>query len=120
MTQAWRRMDEDDRTGSSVRLVRSSGAGVGASAMVVSVGAGWERLADMKRAARSTYTWRSMGGASRRWDSVFAKRSRRGILVISPNTALVTFCQLTAQRWCKVKRIRSRGDEDGALKYVRV
>ena len=42
-------MDKSDRTGSSVRLVRSSGAGVGASAMVVSVGAGWERLADMMR-----------------------------------------------------------------------
>ncbi len=43
-------MDEDDRTGSSVRLVGSSGAGVGASAMVVPVGSGWERLADMMRA----------------------------------------------------------------------
>ena len=37
--------------GNSVRRVASSGAGVGASAMVVLVGAGWERLADMKRAA---------------------------------------------------------------------
>ena len=46
-----RKRDKGDRTGSSVRRVRSSGAGVGASAMVVSVGAGWERLADMKRAA---------------------------------------------------------------------
>ena len=43
-------MDKGDRTGSSVRLVGSSGAGVGASAMVVSVGAGWEGLADMMRA----------------------------------------------------------------------
>ena len=43
-------MDKGDRMGSSVRLVGSSGAGVGASAMVVSVGAGWERLADMMRA----------------------------------------------------------------------
>ena len=43
-------MDNDDQTGSSVRRVASSGAGVGASAMVVSVRAGWERLADMKRA----------------------------------------------------------------------
>ena len=43
-------MDKGNRTGSSVWLVGSSGAGVGASAMVVSVGAGWERLADMKRA----------------------------------------------------------------------
>ena len=43
-------MEKDDRTGSSVRRVGSSGAGVGASAMVVSVGAGWERLADMMRA----------------------------------------------------------------------
>ena len=33
-----------------MRRVGSSGAGVGASAMVVSVGAGWERLVDMKRA----------------------------------------------------------------------
>ena len=43
-------MDKGDRTGSSVRRVGSSGAGVGASAMVVSVGAGWDRLADMVRA----------------------------------------------------------------------
>ena len=43
-------MDKGDRTGSSVRRVGSSGAGVGASAMVVSVGAGRERLADMMRA----------------------------------------------------------------------
>ena len=112
-------MDEVDRTGSSIQLVGSSGAGVGASALEVPVGSRWERLADMMRAAGSTYTWRSMGGASRSWDSVSAKRSRRGILVILPNTALVTFCQLTAQRWCKVKRIRSR-DEDGALKRVRM
>ena len=41
--------DKDDRTGSSVRLVGSSAAGVGASAMVVSVGDRWERLADMMR-----------------------------------------------------------------------
>ena len=60
MSQAWRKRDKGDRTGSSVRRVRSSGAGVGASAMVVSVGAGWERLADMKRAVGSTYTWRTM------------------------------------------------------------
>ena len=50
MTQAWRRMDEDDRTGSSVRLVGSSGAEVGASALVVPMGSGRERLADMMRA----------------------------------------------------------------------
>ena len=31
MTQAWRRIDEDDRTGSSVRLVGSSSAEVVAS-----------------------------------------------------------------------------------------
>lgn len=37
------------------------------------------------------------GSASRRWDLVFAKRSRRGILVILPNTTLVTFCQPAAQ-----------------------
>ena len=43
-------MDKDDRTGSSVRRVALSDAGVGASVMVVSVGAGWERFADMKRA----------------------------------------------------------------------
>ena len=43
-------MDKDDRTGSSVRRVASSGTGVDASAMVVSVGTGWERLVDMKRA----------------------------------------------------------------------
>ena len=50
MTQAWRRMDEDDRTGSSMQLVGSSGVGVGASALAVSVGAGRESLADMMRA----------------------------------------------------------------------
>ena len=33
-----------------MRRVGSSGAGVGASAMVVLVGAGWERLVDMERA----------------------------------------------------------------------
>lgn len=55
-----RKRDKGDRTGSSVRRVRSSDAGVGASAMVVSVGARWERLANMKRVAGSTYTWRSM------------------------------------------------------------
>ena len=43
-------MDKNDQTGSSVRWVGSSDAGVGASAMVVSVGAGWERLVDMMRA----------------------------------------------------------------------
>ena len=42
-------MDKDDRTGSSVRLVGSSGTVVGSSAMVVSVEAGWERLANMMR-----------------------------------------------------------------------
>ena len=42
-------MDEDDRTGSSMQLVGSSGAGVGASALVVPVGSGRERLADMMR-----------------------------------------------------------------------
>lgn len=42
-------MDKDGRTVNSVRRVVSSGAGVGTSAMVVSVGARWERLADMKR-----------------------------------------------------------------------
>ena len=34
----------------SVQRVGSSGAGVGASVMVVSVGAGWERLVEMERA----------------------------------------------------------------------
>ena len=43
-------MDKDDRTGSSMQLVGSSDAGVGASALVVSTGAGRERLADMMRA----------------------------------------------------------------------
>ena len=43
-------MDKNDRTGSSVRRVGSSGAGVGASAMVILVGVGWERLTDMERA----------------------------------------------------------------------
>lgn len=43
-------MDKDDRTESLMRRVPSSGAGVGASVMVVSVGAKWERLADTKRA----------------------------------------------------------------------
>ena len=43
-------MDKDDRTGSSMQLVGSSGAGVGTSALVVSAGAGRERLADMMRA----------------------------------------------------------------------
>ena len=47
MTQAWRRMDEDDRTGSSVRLVGSSGAGV-VQVLVVPVGSGRERLGDME------------------------------------------------------------------------
>ena len=42
-------MDKADLTGSSVRWVASSIAGVGASAMVVSVESGLERLADMKR-----------------------------------------------------------------------
>ena len=56
-----------------MRRVGSSGAGVGASAMVVSVGAGWERLADMKRAAGSTYTWRSMEVLHAIWTRSFKK-----------------------------------------------
>ena len=47
-------MDNDDRTGSSVRLVGSSGAGVGARVSVVPVGSGRERLADMGAADQST------------------------------------------------------------------
>lgn len=43
-------MDKNDRTGSSLRRIGSSGAGVGASALVVPVGSGRERFADMMRA----------------------------------------------------------------------
>ena len=62
------------------------------------------------------------GGASEcfaQLDSVFAKRSRRGILVILPNTALVTFWLNLGAGRRMMKWFKSRGDEDGALKCVR-
>ena len=89
-------MDKNDRMGSSVRRVGSSGAGVGASALVVPVGSGRERLADMMRAVDQP-TRGEAGECFAQMESVLGEGSRRGILVILPNTALVTFCQLTAQ-----------------------
>ena len=86
---------------------------------MVSVGAGWERLADMERAVDQP----TRGEASEcfaQMDSVFAKRPRRGILVIVPNTALVTFWLNLGAGRRMLKWFRSRGDEDGALKCVRL
>ena len=86
--------------------------------MVVSVGAGWERLADMERAVDQP----TRGEASEcfaQMDSVFAKRSRRGILVIVPNIAFVTFWINHGAGRRMLKWLRTRGDEDGALKCVR-
>ena len=85
--------------------------------MVVSVGAGWERLADMKRAAGSTYTWRSMGGASRRWDSVLEK-IEKGYFGNFTKYRFGDLLPTLGARWCVEKWIKSRGDEDGALKCV--
>ena len=59
-------MDKNDRTDSSVRRVGSSDAGVGASAMVVSVGAGWERLADMGELLINLHVAKQ-ASASHRW-----------------------------------------------------
>ena len=64
--------------------------------MVVSVGAGWERLADMERAVDQP-TRGEAGECFTQMDSVFGEGPRRGILVILPNIALVTFCQPAAQ-----------------------
>ena len=82
------------------------------------MGAGWERLADMMRAVDLP----TRGGASEcfaQLDMVFAKRSRRGILVILPNNALVTFWLNRGAGRRMMKWFRSREDEDDALKYVR-
>ena len=82
--------------------------------MVVSVGAGWERLADMERAVDQP----TRGEASEcftQMDSVFGERPRRGILVIVPNTALVTFWLNLGAGRRMMKWFRSRGDEDDAL-----
>ena len=68
-------MDKGDRTGSSVRLVGSSGAGVGASAMVP-VGSGRERLADMEPLINLHVA--KHGIASRSVDSVFWRRIEKG------------------------------------------
>ena len=89
-------MDNDDRIGNSVRRVASSGAGVGASAMVDSVGAGWERLADMKRAVDQP-TRGEAGECFAQSRLGLCKKIEKGILVILPNIALVTFCQPAAQ-----------------------
>ena len=51
-------------------------------------------------------------------DSVFGERPRRGILVIVPNTALVTFWLNPGVGRRMMKWFRSRGDEDDALKCV--
>ena len=60
------------------------------------------------------------GCVSRSLDSVFGEGSRRGILVISPNIALITFWLNHGARRRMEKWFRSRRVEDGALKYVRV
>lgn len=112
-------MDKGDRTGSSVRLVGSSGAGVGASAMVVSVGAGWERLADMMRVAGSTYTWRSMEVLHEDWTRS-SKKIEKGYFGNLTKYRLGYLLPTRGARRCVKKRIRSGGDEDDALKCVRV
>ena len=86
---------------------------------MVSVGAGWERLADMERAVDQPRCGEA-GECFAQLDSVFAKRLRRGILVIVPNTALMTFWLNLGASRRMMKWFRSRGDEDGALKCVRV
>ena len=58
--------------------------------------------------------------ASQYLDSVFGEGPRRGILVIVPNTALVTFWRDHGAGRRKVKWFRSRGDGNDALKSVRM
>ena len=111
-------MDKGDRTGSSVRLVGSSGAGVGASVMVVSVGAGWERLADMMRAvdqptrsgAGDCFDWIGLGLRRRIEKGYFGNLTKYHLGDLWLNRG--------AGRRLE-KRFRSIEVEDGALKSVR-
>ena len=82
-------------------------------------GSGRERLADMKRAIDQP-TRGEAGDASTRLDLVFGERSSRGILVISPNTALDDFWLNHGASRRLEKWFRSIEDEDDALRCVRV
>ena len=82
------------------------------------VGSGRERLDDMEPLINLHVA--KQASASRRWTLSFGEGSRRGILVISPNTALVTFWLNRGAGRRMVKRFRSIDDEDGALRCVRV
>ena len=83
------------------------------------MGAGWERLADMMRTAGSTYTWRSKrvlrADGTRSWQKI-----EKGFFGNFTKYRLGDLLPTHGARWHKVKRIRSREDEDDALKSVRV
>ena len=119
MTEAGRRMDKDDRTGSSVRLVGSSGAGGGASALVVPMGFGRERLADMKRASDQP----TRGGAGDCFGRIGLGLRRRIEKGYFGNFTKYRLGDLWLNRGAgrrMEKRFRSIEDEDGALRCVRV
>ena len=112
-------MDEDDRTGSSMQLVGSSDARVGASALVVPGGSGRERLADMKRAVDQP----TRGGAGDCFDWIGLGLRRRIEKGYFGNLTKYHLGDLWLNRGAgrrMVKRFRSSGDEDDALKSVRM
>ena len=112
-------MDKGDRTGSSVQLVGSSGAGVGASALEVPMGFGRERLADMMRAVdqptrgEACVCFPKTGLSLRR-------KIKKGYFGNFTKYRLYDLGLNRDARRCVEKRFRSREDEDGALRCVRV
>ena len=112
-------MDKDDRTDGSVRLVGSSGAGIGASASVVPVGSGWERLADMMRAVDQP-TRDEAGDCFDRIGLGPWRRIEKGYF---GNFTKYRLGDLWLNRGAgrrMEKRFRSIEDEDGALRCVHV
>ena len=112
-------MDGDDRTGCSMQLVGSNGAGVGASALVVPVGSGRERLADMMRAVDQP-TRGKAGNCFNRIGLGLRRRIEKGYF---GNLTKYHLGDLWLNRGAgrrMVKRFRSRDDGYNALKCVRM
>ena len=111
----WTRMTERE-----VRCdgVASSGAGIGASALVVPMGFGRERLADMMRAVDQP----TRGGAGDCFDRIGLGPWRRIEKGYFGNFTKYRLCDFWLNRGAgrrMVKRFRSKDDGDGALKSMR-